>query len=38
MPRYDLQAYTSLTARIPQALADQVKRYAQEHRCRLIQS
>ena len=35
MPRYDLKAYTSLTARIPQDLADQVKRYALEHRCGL---
>ena len=35
MPRYDLKAYTSLTARIPQELADQVKRYAREHRCGL---
>jgi hypothetical protein len=35
MPRYDLKAYTSLTARLPQDLADQVKRYALEHRCGL---
>jgi hypothetical protein len=33
MPRNDLKAYTSLIARIPQDLADQVKRYASEHRC-----
>jgi hypothetical protein len=33
MPRNDLKAYTSLIARIPQDLADQVKRYAREHRC-----
>lgn len=35
MPRYDLKAYTSLTARVPQELAEQVKRYAREHRCGL---
>ena len=33
MPRNDLKAYTSVIARIPQELADQVKRYAREHRC-----
>ena len=33
MPRNALKAYTSLIARIPQELADQVKRYAREHRC-----
>ena len=33
MPRNDLKAYTSLIARIPQDLADHVKRYAREHRC-----
>ena len=33
MPRNDLKAYTSVIARIPQDLADQVKRYAKEHRC-----
>ncbi|HEY5868433.1 MAG TPA: hypothetical protein VI542_23215 [Candidatus Tectomicrobia bacterium] len=33
MPRNDLKAYTSLIARIPQDLADQVRRYAREHRC-----
>lgn len=33
MPRNDLKAFTSLIARLPQELADQVKRYASEHRC-----
>jgi hypothetical protein len=33
MPRNDLKAYTTVLARIPQDLADQVKRYAQVHRC-----
>jgi hypothetical protein len=33
MPRNDLKAYTTVLARLPQDLADQVKRYAQVHRC-----
>ena len=33
MPRHDLKAYTTLMARIPQDLADQVKAYASQHRC-----
>jgi hypothetical protein len=33
MPRNDLKAYTSVVARIPQGLADQVKQYASQHRC-----
>lgn len=33
MPRNDLKAYTSVIARLPQALADQVKHYASEHGC-----
>jgi hypothetical protein len=33
MPRNDLKAYTSVIARIPHDLADQVKQYASVHRC-----
>jgi len=33
MPRNELKAYTTVLARIPQELADQVKRYAGVHRC-----
>jgi hypothetical protein len=33
MPRNDLKAYTTVLARIPQDLADEVKRYAGIHRC-----
>ena len=33
MPRHDLKAYTTLMARLPQELADQVKQYASQHRC-----
>lgn len=33
MPRHDLKAYTSVIARLPQALADAVKQYASQHRC-----
>jgi hypothetical protein len=32
MPRNDLKAYTTVLARMPQELADDVKRYAAGHR------
>jgi hypothetical protein len=32
MPRHDQKAYTTVLARIPQDLADDVKRYASQHR------
>lgn len=35
MPRQDLKAYTSVIARIPHELADQVQQYASQHRCRV---
>ena len=31
MPRHDLKAYETLTARMPQALVDQARQYAQQH-------
>ena len=33
MPRGDLKAYETLTARIPQALVDAARRYASQHHC-----
>ena len=33
MPRHDQKAYTNVIARLPQELADALKRYAAQHRC-----